>query len=144
MDTIITFGPPILLQNCVAISLFLLTPAFLAALGAYLCQGSALRIVGASIGGAARDILLLIAVTNGWLSRTNPSWTPDFSLILAFFGASAAAIMSCLAPYRGKLLIFNSAIGGLAGQFLLPFIMNPGPANGVQELEREILGELGF
>ena len=123
MEAVLKFGPPFLIENPLIAGLFLLSPALFAALGAFLLQGSYLRIVGGAAGGALRDILLLIAVVNGLVTPTNPFWTPDFSIILAFFGACGGALGSTLAPYRGKLLLLNLAIGGFAGQFLLPYLL---------------------
>lgn len=70
-----------------------------------------------------RDILILVAVSNGWLVATNPNWEPGVSAMLVFFGASGGALGSCLAPYRGRLLLLNSAVGGFLGQFALPFLL---------------------
>jgi hypothetical protein len=134
METVLKFAPPILLQSSLHAWLFLLLPALGAVLGALLCQGSFRRIIGASAGAAARDIGIILLVFNGWLEPNNPHWNLDISFILAFFSASAAAIMSCLAPYRGKLLLINSAIGGFAGQFLLPYLLGtPAKASGWDE-----------
>lgn len=102
---------------------FLLLPALGALLGAWAGQGSFLRILGAAVGAAGRDVTVIALVIAGYLVPNNPLWSPDISFMLAFFSASAAALMSCLAPYRGKLLLFNSAVGGFAGQFLLPYIL---------------------
>ncbi len=124
METILKFGSPVLLIHGALAWTFLLLPALGALLGARLCQGSFLRILGGAVGGASRDIGILLLVTLGFLQPNNSLWSPDISLVLAFFGASAAAIMSCLAPYKGKLLWFNAAVGGFAGQFLLSYVMN--------------------
>lgn len=123
METIFKFGSPVVLVHGALAWAFLLAPAFGALLGARLCQGSFLRILGGAVGGASRDIGLLLLITLGFLQPNNSFWSPDISLILAFFSASAAAVMSCLAPYKGKLLWFNAAVGGFAGQFLLSYVM---------------------
>lgn len=70
-----------------------------------------------------RDLALLVAVTNGWIAVSNPHWEGEVSAILMFFGACGGALGSCLAPYRGKVLLLNSAIGGFLGQFALPFVL---------------------
>lgn len=123
METLLKYAPPIILHGFVQQWLFLLLPAFGAMLGAFLCRGSFLRIVGASAGAATRDFGIILLVSKGWLTPTNPHWHASIAFILGYLCASGAAIMSCLAPYRGKVLLLNSAIGGFAGQFFLTYIL---------------------
>ncbi len=129
MELIKHFGCPLKFTSTFVFWLFLLFPAISAALGAMICQGSALRIVGASFGAAARDVGFLLLVMFALLEPNNNLWAADYSIILAFLSGSAAAITSCLSPYRGKTLIVMSAIGGFAGQFLMAVILTePQPA----------------
>jgi hypothetical protein len=123
MEVIIKFGCPFAVDSTVVFWLFLLLPAIFAAIGASLLQGSFLRIVGGAMGGGLRDFLVLFAVNKGWVTVTNPDYELPVSFILIFFGASGGALGSCLAPYRGKFLMLNSAIGGFLGQFCLPFVL---------------------
>ena len=124
MESIIRYGCPLLLDSSgPAALIFLLLPALFAAAGARLLQGGAARIVGGAAGGAVRDVLVLVAAGCGWISVTNPQWEAGVSAMLVFFGASGGALGSCLAPYRGRLLLLNSALGGLLGQFALPFLL---------------------
>ena len=123
METLLKYAPPIILHGPVQQWLFLLLPALGAMIGAFLGRGSFMRIVGASLGAAARDISIILLVTKGLLIPSNPHWHASIAFMLAYFCASGAAIMSCLAPYRGKVLLLNSAIGGFAGQFVLTYIL---------------------
>lgn len=123
MEVILKHACPIALDSTAAAWLFLLLPGIFAALGARLLQGTFLRIVGGAVGGALRDLLVLLAVSLGWITVTNPHWEGLCSAILVFFGASGGALGSCLAPYRGKVLLLNSAIGGFLGQFCLPYVL---------------------
>lgn len=123
MEVIIKHGCPIALDSTLQAWLFVLIPAFLAALGAGLLQGTFLRIVGGAIGAGSRDFLVLVGIDKGWIIVSNPEWGPHYSAILIFFCASGGALGACLAPYRGKLLLLNSAIGGFLGQFCLHFVM---------------------
>lgn len=123
MEIILKHGCPIALDSAMAGWLFLLLPAVGASLGATLLQGSFLRIIGGTLGAGLRDFMVFIAVSLGWLKVTNPHWEVMVSAILIFFCASGGALGSCLAPYRGKLLTLNSAIGGFLGQFALPFVL---------------------
>lgn len=123
MEIIIKHSCPIALDSVVAAWIFLLLPALFAALGAALLQGSAARILGGALGAGLRDFLVLAAVSFEWITVTNPSYEAMVSSILIFFCASGGALGSCLAPYRGKLLILNSAIGGFLGQFCLPYVL---------------------
>jgi hypothetical protein len=123
MEIILRHGCPLALHSFVAGCIFIALPGLLAALGARLLQGSFLRIVGGAVGGGLRDGLVLVAVSAGWITVTNSQWEFLVSYILVFFGACGGALGSCLAPYRGKLLVLNSAVGGLLGQFCLPFVL---------------------
>lgn len=123
MEVIIKHACPVLFESSLVAWLFLLSPALFAALGARLLQGSFARIIGGTLGGGMRDFLVILAVTNGWVTVSNPRYEIMVSAILVFFGASGGALGSCLAPYRGKLLLLNSAIGGFLGQFALPFVL---------------------
>lgn len=123
METVLKYAPPIVLQSLWQQWMFLLLPALGALLGAFLGQGSFLRIVGAAIGAGARDFTIFLLVANGWLAPSNPHWHASISLILTYFCASGAAIMSTLAPYRGKILLTNAALGGFAGQFFLGYVL---------------------
>lgn len=123
MEMILKHASPLLMHSAWQQWLFLLLPAFGALLGAFLCQGSFLRIVGAALGAAARDLTIMLLVINGWLVPNNPHWDLAIAFMLVYFCASGAALMSCLAPYRGKVLLFNSALGGFAGQFVLAAIL---------------------
>lgn len=123
METLLKFAPPIVLTLGPMAWAFLLIPALGALLGAFILRGSFMRIIGASLGAAGRDLGLLAAVHFGLLVPDNPHWDPGISVILAFFCASGAALLSCLAPYRGKRLLVGSALGGFAGQFLLPYVL---------------------
>ena len=139
METILKHASPILLQSIWQQCFFLLLPALGALIGAFLCQGSFLRIIGAAMGAASRDMAIMLLVINGWMVPNNPHWDLNIAFMLLFLSASSAALMSCLAPYRGKILLINSAIGGFAGQFLLAYILGvvrrPDPLEeSVQEL----------
>lgn len=123
METVVKLGSPFLLGTTLQVWLFLLLPALGAAFGALLFRGTWLRILGAALGGASRDIVIVLLLLNGKLIPTNPYYEPGVSFMLAYFGASAAALMSCLSPYRGKMLLLNSFLGGFAGQFILPYIL---------------------
>lgn len=129
METVINYAPPFIISNPVLAGLFLITPGILAALGARLLQGSFLRIVGAAIGAGSRDFGLLWLVSKGYIEASNPNWDPSISFILCFFCASAGALFGCLTPYRGPALWAMAFIGGVLGQFLLPYVLGiPSPA----------------
>lgn len=123
MEIILKHACPLALDSTFTAWLFMLSPALFAALGARLLQGSFLRIVGGAAGAGVRDLAVLIAVSQGWVTITNQYYETLCSAILVFFCASGGALGSCLAPYRGKLLWFNSAVGGFLGQFALPFVL---------------------
>lgn len=123
MEIILKHACPFTLNSTIAAWLFILSPGLFAALGARLFQGSSLRIIGGAAGGGLRDLLVLLAVSADWITVTNPQWEGLVSAILIFFGASGGALGSCLAPYQGKVLLLNSAIGGFLGQFCLPFVL---------------------
>jgi hypothetical protein len=123
MEVIIKHGCPFLLDSTLAAWLFLLLPALFACLGARMLQGSFLRIVGGALGGGLRDFAVVVAVANGWITVTNRSYEVLVSSILIFFGAAGGALGSCLAPYCGKFLLLNSAVGGFLGQFCLPYVL---------------------
>ena len=123
MEAILKHACPLLFESSVGAWLFLLSPALFAALGARLLQGSFARIIGGTLGGGLRDFLVILAVEGGWITVTNPRYEVMVSAILIFFGASGGALGSCLAPYRGKQLMLNSAIGGFLGQFALPYVL---------------------
>lgn len=123
METVLKYAPPIILSSAWQQWLFLLFPALGALIGAFLGQGSFLRIVGAAFGAGSRDLVIFLLAVNGWLTPNNPHWHASISLILAYFCASGAAIMSTLAPYRGKVLLLNAALGGFAGQFFLGYVL---------------------
>lgn len=133
MSEIARYTCPVLLTNVLLIWLFLLIPGLLAGLGAYLTRGSWLRIVGASVGAAGRDILVLLLATLVPDSARNPEYAPYYSWFVAYLCASGAAVMSCLSPYRGKLLYFMAGVGGFAGQFILLY------TNQSQKLLRQII-----
>lgn len=123
MEVIQKHACPILFESALAGWVFLLLPALFAALGARLLQGSSLRIVGGAVGAALRDLLIIVAVSSGWVTVTNPKFELLVSAILVFFCASGGALGSTLAPYRGKFLVLNSAVGGFLGQFCLPYVL---------------------
>jgi len=123
MEIILKHACPVIFDTALLAWLFMLLPALFAAAGALLLQGSFMRIIGGALGGGLREVLVLFAVTSGWVTVTNPHYELLCSAILIFFGASGGALGSCLAPYRGKLLAMNSAIGGFLGQFCLPFVL---------------------
>ena len=105
--------------------IFLLTPALLAAIGARIGQGSALRILTAALGGATRDLSILAAIYLGFLHPNNPNYIPEASVILAFGSASGAALLATLSPYRGLRLVLLSSLGAFLGQFLLLAVLLP-------------------
>ena len=123
METLLKFAPPIVLTFGPMAWAFLLLPALGALLGAFLFRGSFMRIIGAALGAASRDLGIFALVHLGYLVPNNPHWDPSISFILAFFCASGAALFACLAPYRGKRLLLGAALGGFAGQFLLPYVL---------------------
>lgn len=123
METLLKFAPPVVLALGPMAWAFLLLPALGALLGAFIFRGSFMRIVGAALGAASRDLGVFGLVHFGVLVPNNPHWEPQISLILAFFCASGAALFACLAPYRGKRLLLGAALGGFAGQFLLPYVL---------------------
>lgn len=127
MDVIVEFGSPLLLTSFWQKVLFLLAPAVLAPVGALLGQGSWLRIAGAAAGAMARDLVLLLLVVGGLLHASNPHYSLDCALILAYLGGAGAALLACLAPYRGRLLLVMTGLGGFGGQFLLPPILGLAP-----------------
>lgn len=140
METVVKFGPPFVLSNPIVVWAFLLFPGVLAALGARLCQGSFLRIVGAAFGAVVRDLGILILVSAGLLKVTNPLWIPDISLVLAFFCGSGAALFGCLTPYRGPLVPTMAFIGGFGGQFVLAYLMGmQNTTTGEWEVVRSVL-----
>ncbi|GMU56339.1 MAG: hypothetical protein AMXMBFR33_54850 [Candidatus Xenobia bacterium] len=133
MSEIARYACPVVLTNTLLIWLFLLIPGLLAALGAYLTRGSWMRIVGASVGAAARDILALFVAVILPDSARNPEYAPYYSWFVAYLCASGAAVMSCLSPYRGGVLYFMAGVGGFAGQFVLLY------TNESQKLLRNLL-----
>ena len=116
---IVKAGCPVILTEEWHMWAFVLAPAFLAAFGAIIGQGSWLRIVTAAAGAAARDLILMGLVMYGWLVPCNPSYTTESATMMAFGCASGAALLACLSPYRGKILILMSGAGAFAGQFLI-------------------------
>jgi len=102
---------------------FLLVPAVLAAFGALIGQGSWLRIVTAAVGAATRDLLLRTLVVTGWLIPSNPDYNPDTALLFAFGCASGAALLACLSPYRGKLLLLMAGLGATVGQYSILLVI---------------------
>ena len=78
------------------------------------------------MGAGLRDLAVLVGVSSGLITVTNRHYEFLVSSILIFFCASGGALGSCLAPYRGKLLLLNSAIGGFLGQFALPYVLMAG------------------
>lgn len=139
MDTLLKFAPPVVLSAGPMAWAFLFLPALGALIGAFLCRGSFLRIAGASLGAAGRDLGVVALVQFGLLVPNNPHWDPSISGILAFFCASSAALFACLAPYRGKRLLVGSAVGGFAGQFLLPYVLVMGWL--ISKAERRLRGD---
>ncbi len=127
IDMIVRFGSPFMLSQRWEKLLFIAVPGVLAGLGALVCQGSYLRIVGAALGGCFRDLCLVFLVSKGLLEPTNPYYNLDCAIVLAFFGFSAAALLSCLSPYEGPVLWVMSTLGGLGGQFLFPPFMGAEP-----------------
>lgn len=123
MEVILKHACPVVFESALAGWLFILSPALFAALGARLLQGTFLRILGGAAGAAVRDLLVILAVSTGWVTVTNPRYESLVSAILVFFCASGGALGSTLAPYKGKLLMLNSAIGGFLGQFCLPYVL---------------------
>jgi hypothetical protein len=123
MEVILKHACPFIPQSAIIAWFFLLLPAIFACFGALLLQGSFARILGGALGGGLRDALILVAVSSGWITVTNPGYELLVSSILIFFGASGGALGSCLAPYRGKFLALNSALGGFLGQFALPYVL---------------------
>lgn len=126
MEIILKHACPVIYSSPLIAWSFLLLPALLAALGALILQGSAARIFGGALGAALRDVAIAVGVTNGWLTVTNRYYELEVTGILIFFCAAGGALGSTLAPYRGKLLLLNSAVGGFLGQFALPFVLLAG------------------
>ena len=120
---ILEHGCPVILTSDPQKWLFVLLPALSAAFGAFVGQGSWLRIVTAAFFGGLRDASLLLVIAAGFLVPTNPSYSADCGMILAFGCASGAALLATLSPYRGKFLILMSAFGAFAGQYLLLLVM---------------------
>jgi hypothetical protein len=120
---ILDHGCPVLLIWDWQKLLFVLVPFFSAAFGAWIGQGSWLRIVTASFFGALRDSSLLLVIAAGLLVPTNPKYSVDCGVILTFGCAAGAALGATLAPYRGKVLLFLSGLGAFAGQYLLLVVL---------------------
>ena len=74
MEVIIKHACPVLFESSLGAWLFLFSPALFAALGARLLQGSFARILGGTLGGGLRDFLVILAVTNGWVTVSNPRY----------------------------------------------------------------------
>ncbi len=119
VSEIARYACPVILTQAWQVWLFILIPGLLAALGAYLGRGSWMRIPGASAGAAARDVVILLLAGLIPASARNPEYGPYYSWFLAYLCASGAAVMSCLSPYRGRILYVMSALGAIAGQFVL-------------------------
>lgn len=123
MDFVIRLGCPWQLCHQWQGWIFVAVACFLAAMGARLTQGSFLRIGGAALGAMARDGLLYLLITHGYLTPTNPSYDPLAIPILLFCAGAGGAMGATLAPYRGPFLLLMAALGCLAGQWgfgLLP------------------------
>ncbi|MBS2040070.1 hypothetical protein JST97_34100 [bacterium] len=126
MDFIVKFGCPVLLTQTWQVYIFIAIPCLLSALGARLLQGSALRIVGATLGACARDAALLFLISRGYLVPTNPGYDPYCGAILLCCVGSGAALGSTFGPYRGLVLWILAGLGALAGHWaftLVPLAM---------------------
>ena len=122
MDFVIQFGCPFALQAPWQIWLFLALPCLFSALGARLCQGSALRIVGATFFSLIRDGGLLLLISNGMLVPTNPRYDVYAAAILVMCVGSGSALGAVFGPYRGFWLWLLAALGALAGQWVYGYV----------------------
>lgn len=129
MEYVIKFGCPVLFNSPWQVWVFLALPGLLAALGARLCQGSFFRIVGATLGAALRDGVLMGLVAGGVLTPTNDRYDLYAAGLLTFCVSSGGALGAVLGPYRGLLLMITAALGAVAGQFAfchLPLLLLAG------------------
>jgi len=122
MEYVIKFGCPIAFSQPWQVWVFLALPSLLAALGALICQGSALRIIGATLGGFLRDGVLLALVANGMLVPTNARYDVYAASILIFFVCSGSALGAVFGPYTGFRLMIFAALGALAGQWAFGYV----------------------
>jgi hypothetical protein len=107
---------PIILMGIGERLAFLLLAAPFAALGAAAGQGSWMRILGAALGAALRDAVIVALVATEVLVVTNPEYMVDYSLMAGFLAASGAALLTVLTPYRGRVVPVMAAVGAVGGQ----------------------------
>lgn len=122
MQNVMKFGCPFAFTEPWQVWVFLAIPCLLAALGALVSQGSFLRIVGATLGAALRDGVLLVLVANGLLVPTNPRYDVYAASILVFFVSSGGALGAVFGPYTGLRLMIFAALGVLAGQWAFGYV----------------------
>ncbi|MBN9419075.1 MAG: hypothetical protein J0I12_26715 [Candidatus Eremiobacteraeota bacterium] len=122
MDYVIKFGCPIAFTEPWQVWAFLALPCLFAALGARVFQGSFLRIIGATLGAALRDGVLMVLVANGMLTPTNGRYDLHAAALLILCVSSGGALGAVFGPYRGLLLMITAALGALAGQFAYGFL----------------------
>lgn len=125
MDFIMRYGCPFVFSQAWMMWAFILLPSLLAALGARLGQGSALRIATATMGAGLRDGVLLLLIFQGKLTPTNSVYDVYAGLMLLTCVVSGAMLGSTLTPYRGFFLLLMSGLGALAGHWaftLLPLV----------------------
>lgn len=122
MEYVIKFGCPFVFTQPWQVWAFLALPSLLAAFGALICQGSFLRILGATFGSVLRDGALLLMVGNGFLVPTNPSYDVYAGSILLFCVASGSALGAVFGPYTGFRLMILAALGALAGQWAYGYL----------------------
>lgn len=95
---------------------FLVLAAPFASLGAAVGQGSWMRILGAALGAALRDVVIAVLVISKVVVVTNPEYMLDYSMIAGFLAASGAALLTVLTPYRGRMVPVMAALGAVGGQ----------------------------
>ncbi|MFN8609746.1 MAG: hypothetical protein U0931_19560 [Vulcanimicrobiota bacterium] len=122
MEFIAKFGCPVLLTQAWQVLVFIAIPSLLAMLGSRLLQGSALRIIGATLGAVARDAVLLFMVTQGHLVPTNPGYDQYCGAILICCVGSGAALGATFGPYRGPILWILAGLGALAGHWAFTLV----------------------
>ena len=122
MENVMKFGCPFVFTEPWQVWVFLAIPCLLAALGALISQGSILRIIGATLGAALRDGVLLVLVANGMLVPTNPRYDVYAASILVFFVCSGGALGAVFGPYTGLRLMIFAALGALAGQWAFGYV----------------------
>lgn len=122
MQHVLQFGCPFIFKAAWQAWVFLALPSVLAALGARLTQGSALRIVGATLGASLRDAVLLGLIYAGYLVPSNGRYDHYAGSLLLLFVSSGGALGAVFSPYRGLLLMIMAAVGAAAGQFAYGYL----------------------